>query len=265
MLLQLFYVDISASIVFFNFGLELNEVKLIFKLFNTIHQLRGDRYNGVFYYREINWNENPSFLRKPDKFSIISLKGIAPINVAEECQCTVFWLDAGDLVGDKFPSLYDDVVQYGVRSSQSSGPMTKYIHMGMFDYFKDKLPVIYDDKEMCSSGFMGIDYNNENGYKNVGLMMRECCYRERCVLPKGSNLTNHRQEQSALSLLVHTYNVTGACNRYYSKNPKIVTFHNDKMIQENAFIPFLVNTTNKIGHKYNISDFSRVILDLLQF
>ena len=44
MLLQLFYVDISASIVFFNFGLELDEVKLIFKLFNTIHQLRGDRF-----------------------------------------------------------------------------------------------------------------------------------------------------------------------------------------------------------------------------
>ena len=110
MLLQLFYVDMSASIVFFNFGLELNEVKLIFKLFNTIHQLRGDRYSGVFYYREINWNENPSFLKKQNKFSIISLKGIAPINVAEECQCTVFWLDAGDLVGDDFPSLYADVV-----------------------------------------------------------------------------------------------------------------------------------------------------------
>ena len=265
MLLQLFYVDISASIVFFNFGLKLDEVKLIFKLFNTIHQLRGDRYSGVFYYREINWKENPSFLKKQNKFSIISLKGIAPINVAEECQCTVFWLDAGDLVGDKFPSLYDDVVQYGVRSSQSAGPMTKYIHKGMFDYFKDKLPVIYNKKQMCSSGFMGIDYNNENGYKNVGLMMRECCYRERCVLPKGSNLTNHRQEQSALSLLVHTYNVTGACNIYYSNNPKIVTFHNDKMIKQNLFEPFLVNTTKKIGHKYNISDFSRVIMDLLQF
>ena len=68
-----------------------------------------------------------------------------------------------------------------------------------------------------------------------------------------------------MSLLVHTYNVTGACNRYYSKNPKIVTFRNDKMTQENAFIPFLVNTTNKIEQRYNISDFSRVIMDLLQF
>ena len=62
-------------------------------------------------------------------------------------------LDTGDLVVDDFPSLYADVVKYGVRSSQSSGPMTKYIHKGMFDYFKDKLPVIYDDKEMCSSEF----------------------------------------------------------------------------------------------------------------
>ena len=62
--------------------------------------------------------------------------------------------------------------------------MTKYIHKGMFDYFKDKLPVIYDDKQMCSSGFMGIDYNNENGYKNVGLMMRECCYRKIAYYPK---------------------------------------------------------------------------------
>ena len=101
---------------------------MIFKLLNTIHQLRGDRYSGTFYYREINWKENPSFLKKQKKFSIISLKGIAPINVAEECQCTVFWLDVVDLVGDDFPSLYDDVVKYGVRSSQSAGPITKYIH-----------------------------------------------------------------------------------------------------------------------------------------
>ena len=110
MLLQLFYVDISASIVFLNLGLELNEVKLIIKLFNTIYQLRGDTYSGTFFYREINWNKNSTFLKKQDNLSIISLKGIVPINITEECQCTVFWLDAGDLVGDDFPSLYADVV-----------------------------------------------------------------------------------------------------------------------------------------------------------
>ena len=168
-------------------------------------------------------------------------------------------------MGDDFPSLCNDVVKYGVRSSQSAGPMTKYIHKGIFDYFKDKLPVIYNDKQMCSGGFMGIDYNNENGYKNVGLMMRECCYRERCVLPKGSDLSNHRQDQSALSLLVHTYNVTGACNRYFANKSSVVTFHNDNIIKQNLFVPFLANTTNNIEQRYNIKDFSSVILDLLQF
>ncbi len=262
MLLQLLYVDLSASIVFFNFGLELDEVKLIFKLFNTIHQLRGDKYSGIFYYREINWNENPSFLKEQSKFSIITLKGIAPVNVAEECQCTVFWLDAGDQVGDQFPSLYDDVVKYGVKSCQSQGPMTKYIHKGMFDYFKDKLPVIYKNKQMCSSGFMGIDYNNENGFNKVGLMLRECCYRERCVLPKGSDLSNHRQEQSALSILVHTYNITGACNVRYEANPRILLIHRDKLAADDQFHSYLKDIINNIEHKYHIHNFSKV-MDLL--
>ncbi len=65
-------------------------MKLIFKLFITIHQLRGDRYSGSFFYREINWNKNSTFLKKQYKLSIISLKGIAPINVAENINAMSF-------------------------------------------------------------------------------------------------------------------------------------------------------------------------------
>ena len=57
MLIKLFYVDISASIVFFNFGLKLDEVKLIFKFLISMHHLCSDRYNRIFYYRQINWKE----------------------------------------------------------------------------------------------------------------------------------------------------------------------------------------------------------------
>ena len=37
------------------------------------------------------------------------------------CQCTELLLDISDLVGDEFPSLYNNVVKYGIRNSQTTG------------------------------------------------------------------------------------------------------------------------------------------------
>ncbi len=79
---KIIYVDLLSSIVLINLGLELYKIKLIFKLFTTIHQLRGDRHDRTFYCREINWKENATVLKRHSKLSIISLKRITPIKVA---------------------------------------------------------------------------------------------------------------------------------------------------------------------------------------
>ena len=63
-------------------------------------------------------------------------------------------LDTGDLVVDDFPSLYADVVKYGVRNSQSGGPMTKQYTQGNECLITTKRSCLWNNnnKQMCSSG-----------------------------------------------------------------------------------------------------------------
>ena len=57
------------------------------------------------------------------------------------------------------------MTKYSIRSSQSANPITKYIHKEMSNYFKDKLSVIHDNKEMCSSEFYRYYYHWRKTWK----------------------------------------------------------------------------------------------------
>lgn len=260
MILQLLTIDISASIVFVDFGLTIAQIKLLFQLFNNIYNLRDDYYHGEFYYRAINWRLNPVFLRKFSKQSIYALKAIALVNVVEECHCTSFWLDAGDFVYQNFPKLYYDVRKNGIKSAISPGRMTKYIHRGMYSFFNSKIPQLTYDKNMCSGGFVGLDYHNKNGFSTVGRTVRECCFRERCIFPNGSDLSNHRYDQSAWTLVAHAYNISNVCDKLPENT---ASFQHDSVHKLDKFSSFIQEKALLIEYTYNISGFSQNITKLI--
>ena len=262
MLMNLFLMDLNASVVFISFGLDQRETTIIFNFLNKIQEIRSKLYTqtGHFYYREISWKANPQFLQKSYYGSIYALKSIATVNIAEECHCKVFWLDAGDQIGPYFPKLLRTVEKNGVQTAYSRGNVEGLTNKKMMEWFTGKIPHIYGKKDMCSGGFLGLDYNHNSTFKNVGLMLRECCYRKKCITPEGAQKWNHRYDQSALSLLVHAYDLSQACNMM---TPGVVRFQYDRVVDTRGFSKVLQESMTAIERKYKIGNFSQSILKVL--
>lgn len=253
MLLHLLYEDFNAPIVFISFGLTAKEKTTLFSLFNFILTLRQQLYSfsaHSLYYREINWTANPSFLRTPHYATIYDLKAISTVNIAEECQCKVFWLDAGDFVGSKFLELNSMVAADGIRSRRSRGPISVLTQKSMLHWFQHKVPSVQPEGIMCSSGFVGLDYHNEEVWTSIALLWRECLYRPKCIFSKYANKWNHRYEQSALSILVNAYQKKRACSFLSSD---YVVFQGELVLKQAGYSNYTTALLNKLMKRYRLS------------
>ncbi|KAL9655676.1 hypothetical protein ABK040_002336 [Willaertia magna] len=95
-----------------------------------------------------------------------------------------------------------NVVQEGLTTAwKCCGTVGELTHEGTFNALGLKRAE-YNNKVMCSGGIQGY-IKDSYAYTNVLLPALECAKKEECIAPPGSDLSNHRQDQSVFSLLIH--------------------------------------------------------------
>ena len=153
---------------------------------------------------QVRWFD---FSRYPKFFDIDVAQGEyawKPVIVKEMLETTaamVLWLDSGDKLAN--PTALSDVFYKlslnGYFTTETSGTMADWVHPKMLEFFD------YHDgqKPMCNGAIVGFDKDSSNTYETVVLPWVRCALNQACISPKGSSRANHRQDQSALTVLLH--------------------------------------------------------------
>lgn len=115
----------------------------------------------------------------------------------------LLWLDSGDSPSKDFlRSIVHFIKLNGFWSPRSSATMETWTHPGLYEYFgaekKD-----YNDYLNCNGAIIGFDTNNATVVNNIMVPWYNCGLDKNCIAPEGSNRSNHRQDQAALTFLAY--------------------------------------------------------------
>jgi len=95
----------------------------------------------------------------------------------------------------------------------------------MIDYFKIQEGTLEKFPSNCNGAIVGFMKNSEAS-KTIATRWKDCAMHQECIAPRGSNRSNHRQDQAALTLLVQSSPYNHLCSIDYGNLP--ISIHNDK-------------------------------------
>lgn len=127
---------------------------------------------------------------------------------------SILWLDAGCIVLHSLKNVFYDIEKYHSWSIYSCCNISTWTHIGMIKYFNVSTNIT--KRKNCAGGLVGFKWNS---YLSINILKEwvSCAMHKECIAPYGSNRKNHRQDQSALSILLYKYNVFDICpyNTYH--------------------------------------------------
>ncbi|KAJ2962760.1 hypothetical protein NQZ79_g2162 [Umbelopsis isabellina] len=115
----------------------------------------------------------------------------------------LLWLDSGDAPSKDFlRSIVHFIKLNGFWSPRSSATMDVWTHPGLFKYFGAKKKD-YDEYINCNGAIIGFDTTNATVVDNIMVPWYKCGLDKNCIAPEGSDRSNHRQDQAALTFLAY--------------------------------------------------------------
>jgi hypothetical protein len=121
--------------------------------------------------------------------------------VAGERPGIVCWMDAGNIVDEPLLQLRGETARFGYYSANSSGTLGAWTHPGMLRYLG--LPAGWkSDAANLNGACIAFDTRNPmavdllDRWANLSLI-------EDCIAPRGSDRSNHRQDQALLTVLAY--------------------------------------------------------------
>jgi len=114
----------------------------------------------------------------------------------------VLWIDAGSNVRAPLDPIDEILKNTGVYTVQGQdGDMTRWTHTGTFKWF-GKTAKEYAGKPSYSGGLQGWMLGTAPT-RTVVPQWTRCALQPECISPAGSSLSNHRYDQSVLSILAY--------------------------------------------------------------
>ncbi|KAI9263375.1 hypothetical protein BDA99DRAFT_510072 [Phascolomyces articulosus] len=114
----------------------------------------------------------------------------------------IVWLDTGDVPNALFMRMIPQYIRrHGFWSPRSTGLIgSKFNHIGMFKYFNLRRKD-FEMYENCNGAAVGFDADNQKIVDELITPWYDCAMEENCIAPPTSSRQNHRQDQSAITLL----------------------------------------------------------------
>ncbi|CAG8525027.1 2483_t:CDS:2 [Diversispora eburnea] len=140
----------------------------------------------------------------------------------------ILWVDSGTLISSEF---LENVPYWSDRfdgfvSPKTSGDVGLWTHPGVFEYFKDSRNK-YVHESNCNGAVLLFDTDKTQHLIDAWY---QCALIKACIAPKGSDRTNHRQDQSIITYLALRDN--RKCNR--GKSFFKITTHQENGCLENV-------------------------------
>lgn len=180
--------ETQSKIIFYDLGLKQQESQVIRDRFKNIKICQFD------------------YSKYPDYFNIkintgeYAWKPVIIWQTLMEYKCKVVWMDAGNVVIDKLENLKRYICLKGYFWNNSPGTIKEWTHPKTLSYLN--VPEELYSYRNLSSGTVAFDYHNKKA-REVAHEWKQCAMHKECIGPDGSDRSNHRQDQAALTVLVH--------------------------------------------------------------
>ena len=239
-----------SNILFGDMGLTEDERNTMFNIAWLIYRIhRMLNSSAIFYYRLLDLNHFPLWVQNTKDFAgVYSLKLYVGLDAAMQWKANIGIIDAGsNLIRAPLNEL-QYVKKEGIYSPWSIGyvknwvhPLSKefLIHYGIVDS-------IDANGRNCCGGHIFFDYRNSTVREKVLIPMQLCAYTHACLVPRGSNRLNHRQDQAIWSVLLNNLHLKYSSNLQYSHHS--AKFWTDKYINASSIKYYLNKTLEGVYH-----------------
>ena len=189
---SVFLFENSAEVSVWDLGLTESERVELHRRFPEI-ELKKFKFEGYPDYFNIKVNAG-EYAWKPE---II-------FQEAQDSNSLLLWLDAGNKLTGKLTWIRKFIKADGYYSPYSTGTIIDWTHKSMLEKFN--LDRKFYFRPNLNGAIVGFDPDSEVG-KNLLTKWRSCANDKFCIAPEGSNRSNHRQDQSALTCLAYSGNI----------------------------------------------------------
>ncbi|KAG0167350.1 hypothetical protein DFQ28_006136 [Apophysomyces sp. BC1034] len=151
---------------------------------------------------EFNYSAYPGFWDIKNQRGQYAWKTGAVKETQERHGGVIVWLDTGDVPNTRFVRTIPTYIRrHGFWSPRSTGLMdAKFNHDGMFEYFKETREK-FAKLENCNGAALGFNADDAQIIQKLIDPWFQCGLDANCIAPPNSSRSNHRQDQSAISLL----------------------------------------------------------------
>lgn len=256
-----------SNFVIFNLGMSQNQVEKLSKIsFVELRNFNFDDYP-PHYSKRLRSHNNKigGFAWKPEMIEI----------VLKEFKCNVIWFDSATRFNFKIFLFKLYLHQYGFISFHSTGKIKDWTHINVL-----KELGIYKNKRYLNSrnlmgGVVGFSYKNK---KSVNLLRKwnNLANNENLIFPKNSSSSNHRHDQSLLSILywLEYQNTLPTRNKVFGVKiqnwpNKILFFYDDrnnikeKLLEKFMFYSTTTNKRCRIIFLFNSDSLNKIPISLI--
>ena len=219
--------DPYASYLYIDFGLSPELIEKLFAHFETIHEIqRKMRSTGFIGYRKFNWSSFPQWMNlfeNKEQCGEYTWKVVSYMDALFSWQAITFWIDGGSLIRDGISREVTNARLEGIYSPVSGGGAERWVHAKTVDFLLTNHLIDSFDKKgrMGCGGHLITDWSNKTVLNKVIIPYKECAYTQRCISPRGSNMTNHRQDQAVLSAFLNNLGLEKSMNSKYQALPAL--------------------------------------------
>ena len=184
------------------------------------------RSTGFTGYRKFNWSSFPQWMNlfeNKDQRGGYTWKVVSYMDALFAWQAITFWIDGGSLIRDGISREVTNARLEGIYSPVSGGGAEKWVHKKTVDFLLTNHLIDSFDKKgrMGRGGHLITDWSNKTVLNKVIIPYKECAYTQRCISPRGSNMTNHRQDQAVLSAFLNNLGLVKSMNSKYQALPAL--------------------------------------------
>lgn len=166
-------------------------------------------------YRYFDYNSYPPHFDITKNRGEYAWKPVIIAEVVEQYQndsynsSFVYWLDAGTSIRQELFGEDIKVANYqGIFSPRAVSNLKQWTHEGTARYFGMNMSVFNNSHTpMYSGNIVVFDAKNDTIVNRVVTPWADCARKIECIAPPGSSRKNHRQDQSALSILVNMLHI----------------------------------------------------------
>ena len=243
----------TMNIAFIDYGITSNQLMQLAFVFDYIHKVHlAMNSSSIIIYRKFNFHNAPSWMNifNPKTVGGYAWKVIGYMDVLFEWNALGAWIDAGSIIYDGVNVEFGYAKKEGMYIPPSPGNVKRWTHPAMIEFVEKTgmMKKVDQTEQNCSSGHFFMDFTNKTAVNMIFKPYLQCAYTMKCITPKGSDRSNHRQEQAAITIFLHNAHLVYSASVKYSH---LARFRQETLGEE-KMKHLTIQVMNEIERRYGI-------------